>query len=292
MGTGVALVTPFKSDLSVDAKALCRLVEHCIEGGADYLVALGTTGESVTLAPHEKRLVMQTVSLANAGQLPLVVGVGGNNTRAVVEELREIDIMDYGAILSVSPAYNKPTQEGIYQHFRALDAASPLPMIVYNVPSRTGSNMLPGTTLRLARDCDNIIAIKEAIDDSSQVAQLIAEAPSGFQVISGDDSSSLSTVLTGGAGVISVLGQALPSEFSRMIALGLNGDAESAQAIYRFLLPGMKLAFEEGNPTGVKAILELLGICSSRVRLPLVPASDGLKQRIHKFLVHEHTIEV
>ena len=290
-GTGVALVTPFKEDLSIDTKALQEIVEYNIAGGVDYLVALGTTAESVTLTTSEKRLVMQTISLTNAGRLPLVVGVGGNNTMAVVKELETIDFMDFEAILSVSPAYNKPTQEGIYQHFKTIAKASPLPIILYNVPSRTGSNMLPSTTMRLANDFDNIIAIKEACADQIQIDQLMQHKPEGFHIISGDDFTALSTVLAGGSGVISVLGQGLPSAFSRMITLGLNGDSEAAYQIHQSLLDGMHLAFEEGNPAGIKAVFEALQMCNGHVRLPLVEASDDLKGRIAWFVRNLEMVE-
>ncbi len=284
VGTGVALVTPFDTDGSVDVNTLERIVEHQIAGGVDYLVVLGTTAESVTLSKKEKQLVMRTISLTNAGRLPLVVGVGGNNTHALVEELQETDFMDYEAILSVSPAYNKPTQEGIYQHFKALSHASPLPIIMYNVPSRTGSNMLPHTTLRLATDFENIIGIKEASGDMLQVDEIIQNKPQDFLLISGDDFTALATVLAGGAGVISVLGQGLPREFSQMITLGLKGDSEAAYEIHQSLLTGMHLIFQEGNPAGIKAVLNHLNMSSSSVRLPLVQASVELRQKIGVFL--------
>ena len=195
MGTGVALVTPFKNDLSVDTMALANIVEHCIEGGVDYLVALGTTAETATLTEEEKHLVLDTIVSANKGRLPLVIGIGGNNTYAVIETIKKYDLTNFDAILSVSPFYNKPTQEGIYQHFKAISENSPLPLIVYNVPGRTGSNMLPTTVLRLAKDFKNIIAIKEASGDMSQVMQIIKDKPKDFMVISGDDMTALSTVL-------------------------------------------------------------------------------------------------
>ena len=283
-GTGVALVTPFDNAGKVDVKALERIVEYQISGRIDYLVALGTTAESVTLTKEEKQLVMKTISLANAGRLPLVVGVGGNNTRALVNQLKETDFMDYEAILSVSPAYNKPTQEGIYQHFKALSLASPLPIILYNVPSRTGSNMLPETTLRLANDFENIVAIKEASADMLQLDEILQNKPSDFHLISGDDFTALATVLAGGSGVISVLGQGLPNQFSEMISLGLQGDSEPAYAIHQSLLNGMHLIFEEGNPAGIKSVFEHLGIGSAKVRLPLVEASAELKGKISVFL--------
>ena len=284
VGTGVALITPFKKDLSVDIKALENLVEFVIDGGVDYLVVLGTTAESATLTKAEKLQVMKTISLVNAGRLPLVVGVGGNNTMAVVEELKTLDFLDYEAILSVSPCYNKPTQEGIYQHFKAIAQASPLPIMLYNVPSRTGSNMLPETTLRLANDFENIFGIKEACGDSLQIDELIRNKPSDFHIISGDDFTALPTVLAGGSGVVSVAGQGLPKYFSEMINLGLKGDSEPAYEIHQSLLEGMHLCFEEGNPAGIKAVFEVLGLCDATVRLPLVEASQGLKEKIRNFM--------
>lgn len=284
LGTGVALVTPFKEDLTIDTKALERVVEHCIAGGIDYLVALGTTAESATLSKAEKEVVKQTIIKANAGRLPLVVGIGGNNTNAVIEELKSSDFEDFVAILSVSPYYNKPTQEGIYQHFKAVANASPIPIILYNVPSRTGSNMLPNTTLRIARDCKNVVAIKEACGDMVQIDTIIKKKPANFMVISGDDFTALPTVLSGGSGVISVLGQGLPSEFSQLIGLGLKGNSDAAYKIHHALLNGMHLIFEEGNPAGIKSIFEYLNLCSAHVRLPLVDASIELKTKIGHFL--------
>ena len=284
IGTGVALVTPFNKDLSVDTKALEQLVEHCIAGGIDYLVVLGTTAESATLSKQERELVKRTIINANAGRLPLVVGVGGNNTSAIVNELREDNLEDFTAILSVSPYYNKPTQEGIYQHFNAIDKASSIPIILYNVPSRTGSNMLPETTLRLARDCKNVVAIKEACGDMLQIDAILEQKPHDFMVISGDDFTALPTVLAGGAGVISVLGQGLPEQFSRLIELGLQGNSEAAYEIHHSLLNGMQLIFEEGNPAGIKTIFEHLELCSAKVRLPLMEASPILKAKIGQFL--------
>lgn len=284
IGTGVALVTPFNLDLSIDVEALQRVVEYTIAGGVDYLVILGTTAESVTLTKSEKELVMQTVSKVNAGRLPLVVGVGGNNTLAVVDDLKTLDFSDYEAILSVSPAYNKPTQEGIYQHFRAISKASPLPIILYNVPSRTGSNMLPETTIHLAQDFKNIIAIKEACADPIQIDKLMQGKPEDFHIISGDDFTALSTVLAGGSGVISVLGQGLPNEFSQMISFALQGNSEKAYELHQAMLNGMHLIFEEGNPAGIKAVFEHLGICQGHVRLPLVTASRALRLKIGNFV--------
>ena len=284
MGTGVALVTPFKNDLSVDTMALANIVEHCIEGGVDYLVALGTTAETATLTEEEKHLVLDTIVSANKGRLPLVIGIGGNNTYAVIETIKKYDLTNFDAILSVSPFYNKPTQEGIYQHFKAISENSPLPLIVYNVPGRTGSNMLPTTVLRLAKDFKNIIAIKEASGDMSQVMQIIKDKPKDFMVISGDDMTALSTVLAGGAGVISVLGQGVPSVFSKMIRLGLKTQVKEAFELQYAIQDGVGLIFEEGNPAGIKSVFEALGLASEGVRLPLVPVSESLRVRIKHFV--------
>ncbi|MEE1964046.1 4-hydroxy-tetrahydrodipicolinate synthase [Allomuricauda taeanensis] len=284
IGTGVALVTPFREDLSVDANALQQIVEHNIQGGVDYLVVLGTTGESATLSKADKQLVMDVVVRTNAGRLPLVLGVGGNHTEALVDELNTLDLTEFDAILSVSPYYNKPTQEGIYQHFKAIAGASPKPVILYNVPSRTGSNMSPETTLRLANDFSNIIGIKEACGDMVQIDKIIAGKPKDFLVISGDDFTALPTVLAGGAGVISVLGQGLPSQFSKMMDLGIQGNVGEAYQIHYQLLPLMGLIFEEGNPAGIKSVLENLGLSKAGVKLPLVEASPLLKSKIQTFL--------
>lgn len=283
-GTGVALITPFKEDFSVDVTGLRRVVEHSISGGVDYLVVLGTTAETATLTNAEKALVIQTVIQTNAGRLPLVLGVGGNNTLAVVEELQKIDLSEFVAILSVSPYYNKPTQEGIYQHFRAISIASPKPIIIYNVPGRTGSNMTAATTIRLAKDFDNIVAIKEACGDMNQITEIIKGKPSDFLLISGDDMTALPTVLAGGAGVISVIGQGLPAEFSKMIRLGLAKEIGDAYEIHHSLEEGMHLIFEEGNPAGIKSIFEILGLCKAVVRLPLMEASAALKLKISHFV--------
>ena len=283
-GAGVALITPFKEDGTVDVEALRRVVAYNIEGNIDYLVVLGTTAESVTLSKAEKQLVMQTVEEANKGALPLVIGIGGNNTMALVEELKSADLSAYDAILSVSPYYNRPTQEGIYQHFAALSQASPLPIILYNVPGRTGSNMLPETVVRLAKKFDNIIAVKEACGDMTQVQELISKRPEGFLVLSGDDITALPTIVAGGDGVISVIGQGLPEEFSKMVHEGLDGNTEVAYSYHYRMQDGMKLIFEEGNPAGIKVIFEYLGLAKPFVRLPLITASDALKHRIVSFM--------
>ncbi|MGC1517091.1 MAG: 4-hydroxy-tetrahydrodipicolinate synthase, partial [Maribacter sp.] len=240
--------------------------------------------ESVTLTKTEKKLVMDTVEEANAGTLPLVLGIGGNNTYGLVEELKATDVSAYCAILSVSPYYNRPTQEGIYQHFKMLSLASPRPLILYNVPGRTGSNMLPETVVRLAKDCDNIIAVKEACGNMIQIQEVIAKRPKGFMVLSGDDITALPTLLAGGEGVISVIGQGLPHEFSQMVHKGLFGKSEEAYQQHYRLQEGMHLIFEEGNPAGIKVIFEYLGIAKPFVRLPLVAASNALTHKIVSFM--------
>lgn len=283
IGTGVALVTPFKEDFSIDTEALTRIVNYCVDGGVDYLVVLGTTGESVTLNKAEKMLVMDTIVKANAGRLPLVLGIGGNSTYRVAHEVQAFQSDDFDGILSVSPYYNKPTQEGIYQHFKAISEVAQKPIILYNVPGRTGSNMLPSTVLRLAKDFENIVAIKEASGDMDQVKALIDGKSDDFHVISGDDPTALETTLVGGSGVISVLGQGLPSEFSEMIRLGLQGHREEAYKLHNAMAEGMDLIFEEGNPAGIKSIFETLALSNAVVRLPLVEATQALKKKIAHF---------
>jgi 4-hydroxy-tetrahydrodipicolinate synthase len=284
LGTGVALVTPFNPDLSIDIGALKRIVNFCIEGNVDYLVILGTTGESATLTSAEKQIVIDVVVQENAGRLPLVIGIGGNNTKLITEEIQQTNLKSFVAVLSVSPYYNKPTQEGIYRHYKTLAQASEKPVILYNVPGRTGSNIEPETVLRLAQDCSNIVGIKEASGDMNQLRKLISILPPDFLVISGDDFTALPTVMEGGMGVISVLGQGLPNEFSRMIKLGSQGEEKEAYALHNSMLEGMRLSFQEGNPAGIKSVLQAQGLCGPTVRLPLVEASPQLKIRIDKFL--------
>ncbi|TPV32285.1 4-hydroxy-tetrahydrodipicolinate synthase [Paucihalobacter ruber] len=283
-GTGVALITPFKEDLSVDFDALEKLVQYNIDNGTNYLVISGTTGESVTITKEEKVAIIDCVKSINEGQLPIVLGIGGNNTQAVINEIKSTNFDGIDGILSVSPYYSKPTQEGVYQHFKAISEVSPLPIIVYNVPGRTSSNMLPVTTLRLARDFNNIIGVKEAGNNVAQYLQLLRDKPEDFLVISGDDDLALSVVLAGGAGVISVIGQALPKEFSKMIQLGLKGEAKAAYQLHFKLMEITSLIFKENNPAGIKAVLEALNISKSLVRLPLVPATTNLKEEISKAL--------
>ncbi len=284
IGTGVAMVTPFKEDLSVDVQALKNLVEDQIENGIDYLVVLGTTAESATLTIQEKELVKSTVIKQNNGRLPLVLGVGGNNTNAVCEELQNTNLNGFSAILSVSPFYNKPTQEGIYRHFKAVSAASSLPIILYNVPGRTGSNMLPETISRIAADCENIIGVKEAAGDIAQAMKLISLVPEDFLVISGDDMITLPMVLAGGKGVISVIAQGFPKEFSEMVSLGLEGKSKEAFKIHYEIAPSIEMIFAEGNPAGIKSLLQKKSLVQNNVRLPLVEASEGLAQKISDFV--------
>lgn len=286
IGTGVALVTPFKQDFSIDTEALKRIVNFSIDGGIEYLVVLGTTAENATLSQAEKELVIQTVIDANKGRLPLVLGVGGNNTLKVVEELKTRDLSSFVAILSVSPYYNKPTQEGIYQHFKLIAEASPIPVILYNVPGRTASNMVPSTVLRLANEFKNIIAIKEAAGDLVQAMQLLKNKPKDFLVISGDDMIALPMVLAGGAGVISVIGQGFPKEFSEMIRLGLNRKVDEAFKSQYLLSDCIDMIFEQGNPAGIKEVFLSLGIAENVVRLPLVAVEESLSKRIRQFVTN------
>ena len=283
IGSGVALVTPFKKDFSIDTEALKRVVNFSIDGGIEYLVVLGTTAENATLSLQEKEQVIITVIEANNGRLPLVLGVGGNNTMEIVHELKIRDLSAFVAILSVSPYYNKPTQEGIYQHFKTIAEASPIPIILYNVPGRTGSNMLPATVLRLAHDFDNIVAIKEAAGDIVQAMQILKSKPENFLVISGDDMIALPMVLAGGAGVISVIGQGFPKEFSEMIRLGLNRKVDEAYKYQYLLADVIDMIFEQGNPAGIKQVLATLKISENTVRLPLVNVDQELSVRLEKF---------
>jgi len=283
IGTGVALVTPFKKDLSVDVEALKAIVNFQIDNGIDYLVVLGTTAESATLSKDEKELVIKTVVATNKGRLPLVLGVSGNNTQEVVAELQSRDFSDFTAVLSVSPYYNKPTQEGIYQHFKVVAEASPVPVILYNVPGRTASNMLPSTVIRLAQDFKNIVAIKEAAGDIVQAMKLIQNAPKDFLVISGDDMVTLPMILAGGAGVISVIGEGFPKQFSEMVHLGLNRKVDEAYQLHYLLAEAIDMIFEQGNPAGIKEVFKTLGLSENTVRLPLVNVDENLANRLKDF---------
>jgi 4-hydroxy-tetrahydrodipicolinate synthase len=283
-GTGVALVTPFNEDKSVDYLSLEKLVNFQVENGINYLVVLGTTGEPATLSDAEKENVRAKIIEINAGRLPLVLGMGGNNTAAVEKQIKNTNLNPFDAILSVSPYYNKPTQEGIYQHFRKLSAASTKPIIIYNVPGRTASNIEPETVLRLASDFKNIIGIKEAAGNMLQAMRLLQNKPDDFLIISGDDMLALPIILMGGSGVISVIGQGLPRQFSELINLALKGDCDSAAKAHYAVMNIIDYIFEQGNPAGIKALLHKLSICKPVVRLPLVEATNELQQKINNFI--------
>ena len=284
IGTGVALITPFKPDLSVDHQALTAVVEFNISNGVNYLVISGTTGESVTITAKEKKEIINTIVKANKGRVPLVIGIGGNNTAAVVEELQSTDLSPFAAILSVAPYYSKPTQEGFYQHFKAIAQASTIPVILYNVPGRTAKNMETSTILRLAKDFQSIVAVKEAGNNMDQYLELIKNKPLDFLVISGDDDLVLGVTLAGGSGVISVIGQAFPKEFSQMIQWGIDGNSKDARAMEARLMPVINMIFEENNPAGIKAVLKKMNYCEDSVRLPLVAATEKLQSKIATFI--------
>tara|TARA_R110002020_G_scaffold454448_2_gene670058 strand:+ start:11343 stop:12218 length:876 start_codon:yes stop_codon:yes gene_type:complete len=283
-GTGVALVTPFNNDLSLDLDGLSRVIEHSIDGGVEYLVVLGTTAENATLTQEEKEQVIKRSIEVNKNRVPLMLGIGGNNTAHIIQELKERDLSQFDGILSVSPYYNRPSQAGIYAHYEAISKASPLPILLYNVPGRTGSNMLPETVLKLGRDFDNIFGIKEAAGDITQMLRLLKDKPEGFMVISGDDMLAAPTVTAGGDGVISVLGQGIPDVLSDMIRDGLSGDQAMAYSKHFRLMPAIDLIFAEGNPAGIKALLAQKGLCLPVVRLPLVQASENLNEKIATYL--------
>jgi 4-hydroxy-tetrahydrodipicolinate synthase len=274
-GTGVAMATPFHADGQVDYDGLNNLINYLIDGGVEYLVSLGTTGESATLNKEEKKKVWAFTAKAAAGRVALVAGIGGNNTAELIEHIKDFDTTGYDAILSASPHYNKPTQEGIYQHYKAVAQVSPLPLILYNVPSRTGSNISADTTVRLAKDFNNIIAIKEASGNFDQLNQIMRDKPEAFLLISGDDPITLPMVALGAVGVISVTGNALPRQTSAMTRSCLSGDFKTAQKGHSALIDFTRLMFVEGSPAGVKTALAHLGICGDAVRLPLVQVSPA-----------------
>jgi 4-hydroxy-tetrahydrodipicolinate synthase len=286
IGTGVALVTPFKDDLTVDVDALIKLVNFNINNGTDYLVINGTTAESATISIEEKEEIIAIIVKENNKRLPLVLGVGGNNTLEVVKELQARDFSGIDGILSVVPYYSKPTQEGFYQHYKALAEATDLPIILYNVPGRTAKNMEPATTLRLANDFENIVAVKEAGNNQQQYNTLLKDKPADFLIISGDDDLALGVTLAGGSGVISVIGQAFPKEFSTMIHHGLQGNNKEGYEIHFKMMDVIDFIFEENNPAGIKTVLQELGICSNNVRLPLVKASDALALKIANYVAN------
>ena len=283
-GLGIALVTPFTADGEVDYKAIVRLVEYQIHNGADFLCILATTGETPCLSTEEKENIKKLVVDTNRGRLPILMGCGGNNTRAVVEELKTADWTGIDGVLSVCPYYNKPSQEGLYQHFKAIAEASPLPVVLYNVPGRTGINMKSETTVRLARDCENIVAVKEASGSLEQVDEIIKNKPERFDVLSGDDALTFSMVASGAAGSISVIGNALPKEVSRMIRLEFKGEYEAARTIHHRFTELYSLLFVDGNPAGVKALLHEMGFIENVLRLPLVPTRITTLQKMTEIL--------
>lgn len=283
-GIGVALVTPFQSSGEIDFQALGRILDYTREGGVQYYVVLGTTGEPATLTKEEKKKVFSYIREYNAGKIPMVAGIGGNHTQEILENLKEFPISGYSAILSVSPYYNKPSQEGIYQHFKALAQASPLPIILYNVPGRTGSNIHSQTTLRLAHEFPNIIGIKEASGSFEQFTEILAGKPENFQLISGDDALAVPMISIGAQGLISVLANSHPRECTKMVEFALNGDYDKAGKMHVQINPWIPILFKESNPTGVKAIMQKKGICESGVRLPLVTASSQLIGEIETYL--------
>jgi len=281
---GVALITPFKEDESIDVEALIRMVDYQLQNNTDFLCVLGTTAETPTLSEEEKIFVKKTVIERVNGKIPILLGVGGNNTQAVVKQLKEDDFSGVDAILSVVPYYNKPSQEGIYQHYKAIASATKLPIVLYNVPGRTGVNMTAETTLRLARDFKNIIAVKEASGNFTQMDDIIKNKPEGFNVLSGDDGFTFPLITLGAVGVISVIGNAFPREFSKMTRLALSGDYENALTIHHKFTELFKLLFVDGNPAGVKCILNAMGMIENRLRLPLIPTRITTFEAIRKVL--------
>lgn len=280
-GLGVALVTPFREDGDVDFDALGRLVDNVIEGGVDFIVALGTTAETPTLTHAERDAVAGFVKKRNAGRLPLVIGMGGNNTAKLCERLRNFDPTGFDAVLSVTPYYNKPNQEGLFRHYQAVCTVSPLPVVLYNVPSRTGVNMSAETTLRIAREVPNVIAIKEACGEISQMQEIVKGAPEGFSVLSGDDGMTLPLISVGGHGVISVVANVFPEKYSQMVHIAMKSVAK-AQAIWADFEELCPILFAEGNPTGIKTALSIKGVCRPDVRLPLVEGSERLREVMDK----------
>lgn len=291
-GLGVALVTPFRSNGQIDYAGLEKLIEHQISGGVDYVVSMGTTGESVTLTSAEKKeLLAQTIGFVR-NRVPVVLGVGGNNTAEVVDMLGSFDMDGVDAILSVSPYYNKPTQEGIYQHYKAIAQVALRPIILYNVPGRTGSNMAAETTLRLARNFNNIIAIKEASANLDQMGRILKHKPKDFMLISGDDALTLPIIAMGGAGVISVVGNALPREFSTLVHAALKCDLDTARREHLRLIEVIDLLFVEGNPGGIKEALKILGICGNTLRLPLVNVGEGTARKLYHALADAEVVKL
>jgi len=283
-GTGVAIVTPFKNDLSIDFAALGRVVNHVINGGIDFIVALGTTGESVTITQDEKNAIISYVAEIIDGRIPLVVGFGGNNTQEVINSIRQADLEKVDGILSVAPYYNKPSQKGITLHFKAIATCSPVPVIIYNVPGRTSCNILAETTIELANECENIVAIKESSGDIGQIMKIINGKPENFSVISGDDIMNLPVIAAGGVGVISVLANAFPKACSDMVNYALKSNFKNARELQFKFLETIELLFLEGSPAGVKAFMSILNLCHNTVRLPLSTVSRTTYSRIQKVI--------
>lgn len=283
-GVGAAMITPFTPDGRVDYEALARMIDYVIEGGVDYIVALGTTAETPTLYMPERAVIAMFITNHIAGRVPLVVGVGGNSTSEVLDQLREFDLRGADAILSVTPYYNKPSQEGLYQHFRTVSEHSPLPIILYNIPGRTGVNMTAETTLRLARELGNVIGVKEASGDIAQMQRILDARPEGFLVLSGDDGMTLELMRRGGDGVISVAANAFPRRFMQCIERAEAGDFDGANRAYEVLDQAVRALFAEGNPVGVKCALSVMGIVGDRVRLPLVAGSEALRRRFETLI--------
>lgn len=289
-GLGVAMVTPFKKDLTPDLPALKKLTEFLIAGGVDYLVVMGTTGESVTLDKEDKKAVLDTVLSTNAGRKPVVLGIGGNNTFEIANQLSRLDAAGLSAVLSVTPYYNKPTQNGLFEHYKALSEASKLPIILYNVPGRTSVNLLPETVSRIAFDCRNVIGIKEASGNLEQIMTVIHETPKEFLVISGDDALTLPLIAAGADGVISVVGNAFPKEFGQMVHLALENKFDEARPVHYKLLEIIQNLFVEGNPAGIKEVLAHLDICENYMRLPLVPVSHQTSEKLRRIMIDEEFI--
>lgn len=281
-GTGVAIVTPFKNDSSIDFAALGRVIDHVISGGVNYIVAMGTTGESVTLSKEEKKAIVSYVVEAIDNRVPLVAGIGGNNTQEIINLVRHSNLTGVDGILSVAPYYNKPSQKGLFQHFKAIATSSPLPVIIYNVPGRTCCNISSDTCLELAHGCENIIAIKEASGDFSQIMRIIKNKPENFEVISGDDMMTLPIIAAGGTGVISVLANAFPAQTNEMVNHCLKNNFKSARELQFRFLEMIDLLFIDGNPSGVKAMLNIMNLCQNTLRLPLIPVSRPVYTRIQK----------
>jgi 4-hydroxy-tetrahydrodipicolinate synthase len=283
-GTGVAIVTPFKNDFSIDFSALGRVINHVIKGGVNYIVAMGTTGEASTLTKDEKQALISYVTEFVDNRVPIVAGIGGNNTQEIINSIRELDLSGIEGILSVAPYYNKPSQRGIFQHFKVIATCSPLPVIIYNVPGRTSCNITSDTCLELAHECENIVAVKEASGDLAQIMRIIKGKPENFLVISGDDMMTLPVIAAGGSGIISVLANAYPAECSELVSNCLKNNYKAAREIQFRFMESIELLFADGNPSGVKAFLSVMNLCQNTLRLPLVPVNKTVFSRIQKFV--------